>query len=70
MHGNDINHITFWEEDMLSPFMVSSATPMTAEIVCAPASNPAASPALYPIKIANNQVIIKQPTHMSAANPT
>ena len=55
---------------MLSPFMVSSATPMTAEIVCAPASNPAVSPALYPIKVANNQVITKQPTHMSTANPT
>ena len=40
------------------------------EKMCIRDSNPAVSPALYPIKVANNQVITKQPTHMSTANPT
>ena len=47
--------------------IVSSATPSTAEIVCEPASNPAASPALYPISLASKKGTNRENKHISTA---
>ena len=44
--------------------IVSSATPMTADMVCEPASNPSASPMLYPMSRASSQVTPKTDTHI------
>ena len=53
-----------------SPLIVSVATPMTAEMVCAPDSNPAPVPASKPNATAVPQVTSRQSTQMMTAKMT